>query len=91
VEGAWNADGKGRSIWDDFSQTPGITWLNTTGDVAIEHYYRFKQDVALMKSLGVKHYRCALAAAGQSGADCMGLAACPAHRRPQQLRCGHRS
>jgi hypothetical protein len=38
-------------------QTPGITWNNQTGNVAIDHYHKFKEDVALMKQLGIKYYR----------------------------------
>ncbi|NLI21625.1 MAG: beta-glucosidase [Clostridiales bacterium] len=57
VEGAAQEDGKGRSIWDDFSHTPGKVYGNHTGDVACDHYRRFREDVALMAELGVRHYR----------------------------------
>ncbi len=50
---------------DAAPQTPGITFENQTGDVAIDHYHRYKEDVALMKQLGIKHYR--YAGAGQLG------------------------
>lgn len=57
IEGAWNEDGKGPSIWDTFSQTPGNTYKNTTGNIAIDHYHRYKEDVKLMAELGLKAYR----------------------------------
>lgn len=57
IEGAWNEDGKGPSIWDEFSHTPGKIMNNDTGDVACDHYHRFREDVQLMKQLGLKGYR----------------------------------
>lgn len=57
IEGGWNADGKGPSIWDCFSHTPGKTHNGETGDVACDHYHRFREDVALMKELGIQSYR----------------------------------
>jgi beta-glucosidase len=57
IEGAVKADGRGPSIWDTFSHTPGKVVGNATGDVADDHYNRYKEDVALMKALGVKTYR----------------------------------
>lgn len=57
IEGAAFEDGKGRSIWDDFSHTPGATWRGHTGDTACDHYHRMPADVALMKSIGLKGYR----------------------------------
>ncbi len=57
IEGAWNEDGKGESIWDRFSHTPGKVLNNDTGDVADDHYHRYREDVALMKTLGLKAYR----------------------------------
>lgn len=57
IEGAWNEDGKGLSIWDEFSHTPGKVRNGDTGDVACDHYHRYKEDVALMKQLGLKGYR----------------------------------
>ena len=57
IEGAWNEDGKGESIWDRFSHTPGKILNNDTGDVADDHYHRYTEDVALMKELGLKAYR----------------------------------
>lgn len=57
VEGAYNEDGRTPSIWDTFSKTPGKTVNGATGDVATDHYHRFKEDIQLMKNLGVKTYR----------------------------------
>ncbi|MGN6169129.1 MAG: family 1 glycosylhydrolase, partial [Solirubrobacteraceae bacterium] len=57
IEGAWNEDGKGESIWDRFVHTPGKVKNNDTGDVANDHYHRYKEDVALMKSFGATAYR----------------------------------
>ena len=57
IEGAVNEDGRGRSIWDDFTHTPGKIKDGGTGDVAVDHYHRYPEDIALMKSLGVKAYR----------------------------------
>ncbi len=57
IEGAWKADGKGESIWDRFSHTPGRIARGDTGDVACDHYHRSRQDVALMGQLGLKAYR----------------------------------
>jgi beta-glucosidase len=57
IEGAWNAEGKGQSIWDRFTHTPGKIKNNDTGDVAVDHYYRYKEDAQLMKALGAKTYR----------------------------------
>ena len=61
VEGAFNEDGRGPTIWDTFSKTPGKTVNGATGDVADDHYHRYKEDVALMKALGVKSYRFSIA------------------------------
>jgi beta-glucosidase len=61
IEGAVHADGRGPSIWDTFSHTPGKTYRGHTGDVAAEHYTRYPQDVALMKELGLSAYRFSVA------------------------------
>ena len=57
IEGAWNEDGKGESIWDRFSHTPGKIHGGDTGDIACDHYHRYRQDVALMRRLGLQAYR----------------------------------
>jgi beta-glucosidase len=57
IEGAWNEDGKGESIWDRFAHTPGKIKNNGTGDVALDHYHRYREDVQLIKALGAKTYR----------------------------------
>ena len=57
VEGAANEDGKGESIWDRFSHTPGKVTNGDTGDVACDHYHRWPEDIALMRRLGLKAYR----------------------------------
>ncbi|MEW5938798.1 MAG: GH1 family beta-glucosidase [Chloroflexota bacterium] len=57
IEGAWNEDGRGVSIWDTFSHTPGKVVNNENGDVASDHYHRWKEDVAILSELGVRAYR----------------------------------
>ena len=57
IEGAWNQDGKGVTNWDEFSKIPGKTFEGTNGDVAIDHYNRYKEDVALMAEMGLESYR----------------------------------
>ena len=62
VEGAWNEDGKGPSIWDTCTharQSPVAH--HDTGDIACDHYHRMKEDVALLAKLGVKAYRFSIA------------------------------
>jgi beta-glucosidase len=61
VEGAVHEDGRGPSIWDTFSHTPGKVVNDANGDVADDHYHRYKGDVQLMKALGVKVYRFSVA------------------------------
>ena len=57
VEGAAGVAGRGESIWDRFSHTPGRVWNGDTGDVACDHYHRYRGDVALMADLGLSAYR----------------------------------
>ena len=61
IEGAVNEDGRGPSIWDTFSHTAGKIEDHSNGDRANEHYHRYKEDVQLIKSLGVKAYRFSIA------------------------------
>ena len=61
IEGAAMEDGRGESIWDRFSKTPGKVGDGTNGDVACDHYHRFRDDVALMKRLGMQAYRFSIA------------------------------
>ena len=61
IEGAWNEDGKGPSIWDVFSHKPGKVANNENGDVAVDHYHRYKDDIKLMADLGLKTYRFSIA------------------------------
>jgi beta-glucosidase len=57
IEGAFDDDGRGRSIWDTFARRPGATVHGDTGDVACDHYHRWRDDVALMRELGLSGYR----------------------------------
>ena len=57
IEGAWNEDGKGPNIWDEFTHQKGHILYDATGDVACDHYHNFKADVKLMKQMGLKAYR----------------------------------
>ena len=57
IEGASREDGRGESIWDRFSHTPGRVRNGDTGDVACDHYHRYRDDVALMAGLGFNAYR----------------------------------
>ncbi len=57
MEGAPKADGKGESIWDRFCRVPGVIVDGSSGDVACDHYHRWKEDIAVLKALGLGAYR----------------------------------
>jgi len=61
VEGAVHEDGRGPSVWDTFSHTPGKTHAGDTGDVADDFYHRYKEDIQLMQRLGCKGFRFSVA------------------------------
>src|SRR5712692_7707854 len=61
VEGAWQEDGRGESIWDRFSHEEGRILDGDTGDVTCDQYHRYKEDVAIMKQLGMRGYRFSIA------------------------------
>lgn len=61
IEGAAFTDGKGESVWDRFARIPGKVHGGDTLDVACDHYHRYREDFALMRDLGIKHYRLSLA------------------------------
>jgi beta-glucosidase len=61
IEGAATEDGRVPSIWDVFSDTAGKTFEGHTGEVADDHYHRYREDVAIMRSLGLKAYRFSIA------------------------------
>jgi beta-glucosidase len=61
IEGAVREDGRGPSIWDTFSRTPGKVYHGHTGDIACEHYHRYRDDVAMMADLGLASYRFSIA------------------------------
>lgn len=60
IEGGWNTDGKGLSIWDIFSHEKNHIDNDETGDIACDHYHRYREDIKLMKSMGIKAYRLSL-------------------------------
>lgn len=61
IEGAHDLDGKGPSVWDKFSKIPGKTFNGTNGNVAIDHYHKYKEDVQLMAKMGLRTYRFSVA------------------------------
>lgn len=61
IEGAARDDGKGPSIWDTFAHTPGAVAGGDTGDVACDHYHRWREDLGLLGELGLQHYRFSVA------------------------------
>jgi beta-glucosidase len=61
IEGGWNEDGKGESIWDRFAHTPGKIKNGDTGDVACDSYHRWREDIALLQALNLRSYRFSIA------------------------------
>ena len=61
IEGAASEDGRGASIWDTFSRTPGNVLHGDTGDTACDHYHRLDEDLDLMAEIGLKAYRFSVA------------------------------
>jgi beta-glucosidase len=57
IEGAWNQDGKGESIWDRFAHTPGKIKNGDTGDTACDSYHRWREDIALLRAMNLTSYR----------------------------------
>lgn len=57
IEGAWNEDGKGESVWDRFTHTPGKIKNGDTGDTACDSYHRWRDDIALMRAMNLNSYR----------------------------------
>lgn len=79
IEGAWDADGKGESIWDSFCRRPGAIDDATTVETTCDHYHRYPEDVALMRKLGLKHYRLSISwprvmPAGRGAVNAKGVA-----------------
>lgn len=60
VEGAWNVDGKGRSIWDVFANTKGKIHNNSNGNIACDFYHRYAHDITIMSQLGIPNFRLSL-------------------------------
>ena len=78
IEGAWKEDGKGESIWDRFSHTPGKIKNGDTGDTACDSYHRWREDIALMKAMNMNSYRFSIAwprvqPAGSGAANAKGM------------------
>src|SRR5271166_532519 len=79
VEGAAREDGRGPSVWDTFSHTPGKVANGDSGDIACDHYHRFREDIDLMSQVGLQAYRLSISwsrlfpegfgAPNQSGVD----------------------
>ncbi len=61
IEGAADVDGRSPSVWDLFSKTPGKTYMGHTGEVACDHYRRYREDVEIMKKIGTHAYRFSIA------------------------------
>ncbi|HVZ64647.1 MAG TPA: GH1 family beta-glucosidase [Lacunisphaera sp.] len=61
IEGAWNEDGRGPSVWDVFSHQPGKVFDHHNGDVACDHYHRWREDIGVMRQIGLQAYRMSVA------------------------------
>lgn len=61
VEGAVREDGRGESIWDRYCHIPGNVANGDTGDRACDHYHRYREDIKLMKDMGIRAYRFSIA------------------------------
>jgi beta-glucosidase len=61
IEGAWNGDGKGESIWDRFAHAPGKIKNGETGDLACDSYHRWREDIALIRTMNLNSYRFSIA------------------------------
>jgi beta-glucosidase len=61
IEGAWDEDGKGESVWDRFAHTPGRVKNGDSGDFACDSYHRYDEDVAILRELGLRSYRFSIA------------------------------
>lgn len=69
IEGAWDEDGRGETIWDRYCSIPGNIQDGDDGKTACDHYHRYKEDVALMKQMGIKAYRFPLPGPGSFPRD----------------------
>ena len=86
IEGAWNEDGKGESIWDRFAHTPGKIKNGDTGDIACDSYHRWREDIALMRAMNLNSYRFSISwpriqPAGSGAANSKGHRLLQPHRR----------
>ena len=57
IEGGAYEDGKGLNIWDEFTKVPGAIGDRSSGDVAIDHYHSYREDIRLMAEMGIRNYR----------------------------------
>jgi beta-glucosidase len=78
IEGAWNEDGKGESVWDHFAHSPGKIKNGDTGDVACDSYHRWREDIALMRAMNLNSYRFSISwpriqASGSGAANAAGI------------------
>ena len=83
IEGAVQEDGRGLSIWDTFSHTPGKTKNGDTGDIACDSYHRWAEDIALLKEMHLKAYPCRLLLLYQ----CDQPAANPFRKQADRIHC----